>query len=246
MGGKKAPKDPKELQDLLIPGKYDLYAIATQETGFPKDVNKFKAYVENCLGDKYIVLTCMTMWEIQLVVLSKKSHFLKISNIQGVQKATGLGKLAANKGGVGISLCFNNTPMLFISAHLAANHGENHEDNDSLNLRNQNAREIIDAMAIGNPTMDIGGQFDYIFFMGDTNYRVQLPYDQAVGLAKNKQYDELLKFDQLRMQQKQGVAFYGFKESAIKFPPTYKYKAGTLEFDTKKKRTPSYTDRILF
>ncbi|KAF0976838.1 hypothetical protein FDP41_004133 [Naegleria fowleri] len=246
MGGKKAPKDPQELQDILVPGKYDLYAIATQESGFPKDVNKFKAYVENCLGDKYIVLTCITMWEIQLVVLTKKSHFLKISNIQGVQKATGFVKVAGNKGGVGISLCFNDTAMLFISSHLAANHGEGTDDKEYLNLRNQNAQEIIDAMSIGNPTMDISGQFDYIFFMGDTNYRVELPYDDAVGLARNKKYDQLVAKDQLKAQQKLGKVFYGFKENPISFPPSYKYKPGTLEFDNKKKRTPSYTDRILY
>ncbi|KAG2388401.1 hypothetical protein C9374_000565 [Naegleria lovaniensis] len=246
MGGKKAPKDPQELQDILVPGKYDLYAIATQESGFPKDVNKFKAYVENCLGDKYIVLTCITMWEIQLVVLTKKSHFLKISNIQGVQKATGFVKVAGNKGGVGISLCFNDTPMLFISSHLAANHGEGTDDKEYLNLRNQNAQEIIDAMCIGNPTMDISGQFDYIFVMGDTNYRVEMPFDEGVALARNKKYDQLVAKDQLKAQQKLGKVFYGFKENPITFPPSYKYKPGTLEFDNKKKRTPSYTDRILY
>ena len=37
-----------------------------------------------------------------------------------------------------------------------------------------------------------------------------------------------------------------FVEGELNFAPTYKYDVGTTDFDTsKKKRTPSYTDRIL-
>ncbi|KAL9647216.1 hypothetical protein ABK040_012568 [Willaertia magna] len=246
MGGKKKPKDPKSLIDIITINKYDLYVISTQESGFPTDITKCKKYFEKMLGDNYILLTMVTMWEIQLIILVKKIHFLKISNIQGVYKKTGLGNIAGNKGGVGVSFNFNETSMLFISCHLEANHSDEYNDREYLKIRNLNARGIIDAMTIGNPSLDISSQFNYIFLLGDTNYRIELPYDEGVELAKLKKFKDLLKYDQLKQQQREGQVFYGFKECPIKFPPTYKYKGGTLEFDQKKKRTPSYTDRILF
>jgi len=39
-----------------------------------------------------------------------------------------------------------------------------------------------------------------------------------------------------------------FEEAKLKFPPTYKFKVGTSEYDLKpsKVRIPSWCDRILF
>ena len=41
--------------------------------------------------------------------------------------------------------------------------------------------------------------------------------------------------------------FVGFREGPIHFAPTYKYDAGTHDYDTsEKQRVPSWTDRILY
>ncbi len=50
--------------------------------------------------------------------------------------------------------------------------------------------------------------------------------------------------DQLRLQQRKGKAFQGFHEQAIHFPPTFKLKPGTDEYNLK--RVPSWTDRVLY
>lgn len=57
----------------------------------------------------------------------------------------------------------------------------------------------------------------------------------------------MLSNDQLTRERTHGRAFKNFEESAISFPPTFKYDFGTQVFDTSpKQRVPSWTDRVLF
>jgi len=92
---------------------------------------------------------------------------------------------------------------------------------------------------------------DYVFWMGDLNYRMIQTATIAgvIDLAKHKYLDTLIKFDQLIKEKEAGRIFQGFQEGVLKFPPTYKFIPGTDEYDQrpeKKLRCPSWTDRILY
>eukprot|EP00198_Chlamydomonas_reinhardtii_P012054 XP_001701391.1 predicted protein [Chlamydomonas reinhardtii] len=50
--------------------------------------------------------------------------------------------------------------------------------------------------------------------------------------------------DQLRNQQKKGKVLQGFHEMPIAFAPTFKFTPGTDRYDLK--RTPAWTDRVLY
>lgn len=52
--------------------------------------------------------------------------------------------------------------------------------------------------------------------------------------------------DQLRAEKNAGNVFAELEEGKIKFPPSYKFKVGTSEYDSDKVRIPSWCDRILF
>lgn len=52
--------------------------------------------------------------------------------------------------------------------------------------------------------------------------------------------------DQLKHERSKGMVFSGYVEKEINFPPTYRYKKNSNAFTDKAKRTPSYTDRILY
>jgi hypothetical protein len=55
------------------------------------------------------------------------------------------------------------------------------------------------------------------------------------------------KYDELSTGMYHRKIFNGFEESAITFPPTYKYDIGTNRYDSSsKKREPAWTDRILY
>lgn len=60
-------------------------------------------------------------------------------------------------------------------------------------------------------------------------------------------YEDVLKFDQLKSLMRKRTLLQGFVEGKITFPPTFKYDIGTDRWDSSsKQRCPAWTDRILF
>ncbi|KAF9113422.1 inositol polyphosphate 5-phosphatase [Mortierella sp. AM989] len=71
--------------------------------------------------------------------------------------------------------------------------------------------------------IDITEQFDYTFWAGDLNYRVDLPRAKAEECLQKGDIETLLANDQLTAQRKAGNVFDGFMEAPIRFKPTYKF-----------------------
>ncbi|GJJ69831.1 hypothetical protein EMPS_02180 [Entomortierella parvispora] len=116
---------------------------------------------------------------------------------------------------------------------------------------------------------------DYIFWTGDLNYRLDLSQcDGSLGKRKkkNKHADEdllsqstmpdltakeivqaiqagqlrqLYSHDQLSAQRKTLNVFRGFREAPLAFPPTYKFRMGSSQYNVTK-RVPAWTDRVLW
>ncbi|VAI49262.1 unnamed protein product [Triticum turgidum subsp. durum] len=93
---------------------------------------------------------------------------------------------------------------------------------------------------------------DRIIWLGDLNYRVALSYEETRVLLEQNDWDTLLENDQLMIERQAGRVFKGWKEGKIYFAPTYKYKlnsdtyAGETTKSKRKRRTPSWCDRILW
>ncbi|CAM9247240.1 unnamed protein product, partial [Scytosiphon promiscuus] len=91
---------------------------------------------------------------------------------------------------------------------------------------------------------------DAVFWFGDLNYRIESSIDaqEVLGHAVSRRLRFLAANDQLNGTRGAGEAFEGFHEARIDFSPTYKYTAGTDDYDTrndKKFRAPAWCDRIL-
>lgn len=75
----------------------------------------------------------------------------------------------------------------------------------------------------------------YVFWFGDFNFRLNnadsLTSDGIDAEVKNGNLEKLLRADQLRAVMQSGEAFSELKESDINFPPTYKYKFQSNEYD---------------
>ena len=88
---------------------------------------------------------------------------------------------------------------------------------------------------------------DYQFLFGDMNFRCDLACADAKDLAHANNIKALVESDQLRKVIGQDPLLSRFQEKNIEFLPSYKYDKNSTVYDTsKKQRTPSYTDRILF
>jgi len=123
--------------------------------------------------------------------------------------------------------------------------------------RNAQAVEIQRGLRLGrrraSGKLDVSNRFEHLFWMGDLNYRVNLPRAVVVDLLAREQIEPLLVQDQLLNAVRKSEAFHGFNEAPIGFAPTFKFVpnqaagpgAFTRPLDERKKRVPSWCDRVL-
>jgi hypothetical protein len=55
-----------------------------------------------------------------MFIFVKSDSVSSIRNVKTSSIKTGLGGMAANKGGIGVSLDFHDTSLVFVTAHFAA------------------------------------------------------------------------------------------------------------------------------
>jgi len=99
--------------------------------------------------DKYVLLRSGQLVGAALCIFVKASVLHNIKNVEGSVKKTGLSGMAGNKGAVAIRLDYANTPICFVTAHLAAgftNYDERNKDYATIDrgLRFQRNRGIGD------------------------------------------------------------------------------------------------------
>ncbi len=92
-------------------------------------------------------------------------------------------------------------------------------------------------------------EHDVLLWCGDLNYRINSDnFEEVIDKIKQNKLSDLRVLDQLRQEKAAGNVFVEFEEAKLKFPPTYKFKVGTDDYDFRKSkvRIPSWCDRILF
>ncbi len=152
----------------------------------------------------------------------------------------------ANKGAVAASLTVCGSTICFVCAHLAAGSSGPAE-------RNEMAAKVEAEMEFSSPTPQpvappaTIGAHEFVLWMGDLNYRISLPADEARALAAAGDLETLAASDELIAERAAGRVFAGYRERALGFRPTYKYDLGSDAYDTSaKRRAPAWTDRVLW
>uniref|UniRef100_A0A7N6BEZ7 phosphatidylinositol-3,4,5-trisphosphate 5-phosphatase n=1 Tax=Anabas testudineus TaxID=64144 RepID=A0A7N6BEZ7_ANATE len=233
---------------------HDFYVIGTQEdpTGERDWADTIKSVLRNLTNISFKQVAIHSLWSIRIVVLVKPEHENRISHVFSDSVKTGIANTLGNKGAVGVSFMFNGTSFGFVNSHLTSG-------SEKKLRRNQNYVNILRFLNLGDKKLnpfDITHRFTHLFWLGDLNYRVELPSSEAeniVAKIKQQQYQELLSKDQLTMERNDGKVFLHFDEEEITFAPTYRFERETREkyAYTKAKATgtkynlPSWCDRVL-
>ncbi|KAL1877090.1 hypothetical protein VTK73DRAFT_8898 [Phialemonium thermophilum] len=194
-------------------------------------------HAEKVNGERYVLLRSGQLVGAALCIFVRASVLRHIKNVEGSVKKTGLSGMAGNKGAVAIRFDYANTPICFVTAHLAAGFA-NYEE------RNRDYATIYDGLRFQrNRRID---DHDSVVWFGDFNYRIGLSLEKTKELVRQGDLEKLYENDQLNLQMVAGLAFRFYSEARINFLPTYKFDVGTDEYDTSEKaRIPAWTDRIL-
>ncbi|KAL9593813.1 MAG: hypothetical protein Q9219_007374 [cf. Caloplaca sp. 3 TL-2023] len=184
--------------------------------------------------DEYVLLRSGQLVGAALMVFVKSSSLMKIKNVEGSVKKTGMSGMAGNKGAVAIRMDYANTRICLVTAHLAAGFA-NYEE------RNRDYRTISHGLRFQrNRTID---DHDAVIWLGDMNYRIGLSDDKVRRLIKMNDLDSLYSNDQLNLQMIAGHVFPFYSEAPITFLPTSVDYC--LLLTRNKARIPAWCDRIL-
>uniref|UniRef100_A0A8C0J0Q2 phosphatidylinositol-3,4,5-trisphosphate 5-phosphatase n=1 Tax=Chelonoidis abingdonii TaxID=106734 RepID=A0A8C0J0Q2_CHEAB len=195
-------------------------------------------------------IAMQALWNIKIAVLVKPEHENRISHVSTSSVKTGIANTLGNKGAVGVSFMFNGTSFGFVNCHLTSG-------NEKTARRNQNYLDILRLLSLGDKQLssfDISLRFTHLFWFGDLNYRLDMDIQEILNYINRKEFEPLLKVDQLNLEKEKHKVFLRFGEEEITFPPTYRYERGSRDTYVwhKQKPTgvrtnvPSWCDRILW
>ena len=228
--------------------------------------NNFEKLIQRHLGDQFYLeervhisgndSTLQDVAGIRLFIFVKKRHAPWVRSVSRHCVKRGI-KVTLNKGAVACSIIAYGTRIAFINSHF-------HAHQDKVEERNSDYKEIARKLFTKKCSLDGKHPFNIltrdhltprepgcchhvVFWMGDLNYRIELPHENVVDyIAKcqngTEEWRNLFAFDQLNTQRQLGKAFYGYKEFPIDFMPTYKLNDDRTGYDLG--RTPSWCDRI--
>ena len=216
------------------------------------EIYKSKIVSELCKNESYDFLMQKNLVGILIFILVKSKLHDEIKNLNITETKTGILGFG-NKGNYMVKFKFKNKDFVFVTGHLSAGDEKNDFDKRTNELTN-----IFQNLTEDNKTMK-----NLLYFIcGDLNFRIDLPKEKFYQICsynynyKNKDKEkgiseiqakkciyELKKYDEMSLI-KEKFSDYNLKEGTINFPPTYKYIKESLIYNDK--RTPSWTDRILY
>ena len=187
--------------------------------------------------DKYVIIKTLDLVGILIVVFVKEAIKENVKNIDALIVRTGLLGTMGNKGSCMLRFNYNDTSFTTACCHLSAGAS-------NVSARINEINEILNRnYSIKNLRFK---DHDLQFIFGDLNFRIDLEFNTCKQMISGGSLNYLASYDQLNKAKTVSTSLIELDEGPLKFDPTYKYVVGTSEYDSKKKRVPSWCDRILF
>ncbi|KAG0625174.1 hypothetical protein M758_2G033400 [Ceratodon purpureus] len=257
--------EPEKNLSLLLgldgPKRYDLYVIGLQEA--PKFSGE--EAIGKLLGDMYCCVGLSLMLSLQLYIFAKKSLRQYITGTMADKVGVGgLGHVVGRqKGAAAVLLAYNKVSLLFITSHLAPHEDKFLERNhqyerickavftkssdlcasckDLESCKNVEAEPQLKAVRHVHNFVE---ESDVVIWLGDLNYRVEMPRANVGFLISHNLEEVLWTEDQLHKACGRGEVFTGFSEGPLLFPPTYKFDVGTDNYDSSAKALSIITQHL--
>lgn len=208
-----------------------------------KWTEKLSKYIENIYTNSiYVPVKILDLVGIYFICFIKYEHKSKLNLIDFNITKTGFGGHFGNKGFITMTFKYYDSYISVASGHFEAGEENNNKRID--NLKQLLYKEInIDGYKNIN-FKDV----DFWIFLGDSNFRIDMNYNDVITLIKKNSLNYLLNNDQFYKIKNSERDFNIINEGRICFNPTYKFMKGINDYDynEKKIRVPSWTDRIFY
>ena len=228
------------LEEIVELDFYNIFTITTNEDSVFDWTNNITSTLNDIYPFIYKKFCLLHLIGIYCICFTKSQLKEKINLINTNVIKTGLFGTLGNKGYLTFSLKYMNNIISFAIAHLEAGKSNCQERIDTL-------KQILDTK-INNYSDFRFRNSDYWIILGDLNFRIETSFEMAIKKIQNKEYKDLIRYDQFYVNCKRDRDMAIVIEGPINFAPTYKYVPGSNNYinDSEKMRIPSYTDRILF
>lgn len=154
------------------------------------------------------------MWEMILTGFIANRHCPYLNTQLVNSKATGVGGILGNKGGLQLSFRLYDHLFNFINVHLV--HGAKRAEK-----RHDMMSDLIRNLKIHRDELDPDVLSDFSFILGDLNYRLNTTYLDLIPLI-DKVLELKVNLDQLHLAMATQGRYPAYVEFPITFKPTYK------------------------
>eukprot|EP00871_Galdieria_phlegrea_P001202 jgi/Galph1/2082/GphlegSOOS_G760.1 len=256
-------------------GDIDIYVIGLQEVqelsgtnAVLTDTNRGRLWqhrIEITLfaPERYICVQSRQLVGILLLVFVRKDHEPYTRDVMVTEVGTGIMNRGGNKGGVVARMRIYDTTICIAACHLTAHdhnverrHQDFHELMRKAIFMDPDAKSSPYSPYAPDPNSPHESNFttvpdhDFVFFLGDLNYRINLTAEEVMSSIHQQDWKYLREFDQLNLARKANAVFQGFEEGVLNFAPTYKHEPFGDGYEEREegglKRTPAWCDRILY
>ncbi|XP_020573642.1 type IV inositol polyphosphate 5-phosphatase 9-like isoform X2 [Phalaenopsis equestris] len=152
--------------------------------------SSFKEY--ECMISKQMVGIMVTVWV--RGELLQHLHHLSVSCV-----ACGFLGFLGNKGAIAVRFVLHGVSMCFVCCHLASGGKEGDEvrrNSDAIDILSRTTFPHVSSMNLPRNIFE----HDQIILLGDLNYRISLPETETKLLVERKEWNVLLKKDQLALR----------------------------------------------